>query len=189
MPAGVSGSLNAGTVLQVEKCWPLLRCVIISVHIFGVLNSLYARTTSPSGGFKSFAIVTVCWPAGICFPASSQLPLNTDRGRNTLMLMAFPVSAVSACNWNHGVVETGSTSELAEQPFAESAMGDSMETWVTATHLDEATGDLPPSDSEADLITSSFMDKILTIDRVWVRDNVPQTWSDCAGLSPELCLW
>ena len=55
-----------------------------------------------------------------------------------------------------GVVETGSTSELAEQPFAESAMGDSMdsdllpersgETWVAATHLDEATGDLPLSD-------------------------------------------
>ena len=28
------------------------------------------------------------------------------------------------------------------------------ETWVAATHLDEATGDLPTSDSEPDLITS-----------------------------------
>ena len=56
-----------------------------------------------------------------------------------------------------GVIETGSTSELADQPFAESAMGDSMdsdllpelsgETWVSATHLDEATDDLPPSEA------------------------------------------
>ena len=42
-----------------------------------------------------------------------------------------------------GVVETGFTSEQAEQPFDESAMGDSdllpelsVETWVAATHLD-----------------------------------------------------
>ena len=52
-----------------------------------------------------------------------------------------------------GVIETGSTPELADQPFAASVMGDSMdsdllpelsgETWVTATHLDEVTGDLP----------------------------------------------
>ena len=65
------------------------------------------------------------------------------------------------------VVETGSTSEPVEQPFAESAMGDSMgsdlsgETSVAAIHLDEDTGDLLPSepDSEPDLITSSLMEK------------------------------
>ena len=54
-----------------------------------------------------------------------------------------------------GIIETGSTSERADQPFAESVTGDSMdsdllpevygETWAVATHLDEATGDLPPS--------------------------------------------
>ena len=33
------------------------------------------------------------------------------------------------------------------------------ETWVAATHLDEATGDLPPPDSEPDLIMSSMLDK------------------------------
>ena len=73
------------------------------------------------------------------------------------------------------VVETGSTSDLAEQPFAASAMGDSMdtyllpklsgETWVAATHLDEATGDLPLPNSEPDLIVSSCKDKTLTIVR------------------------
>ena len=98
-----------------------------------------------------------------------------------------------------GVVESGSTSELAEQPFTESMMGDSMdsdllpelsgETWVTATHLDETTGDLPPSDLVPDLITSSLMDETLTIVREWVGAGAPPSWSDCAGLSPELRSW
>ena len=57
-------------------------------------------------------------------------------------------------------------------------MGDSMdsdllpelsgETWLAATHKDEATGDLPPSDSEPDLIMSSLTDKTLIIVREWV---------------------
>ena len=55
---------------------------------------------------------------------------------------------------------------------------------MAATHLDEATGDLPPSDSEPDLIASSLMDKTLTIVREWVQASAPPTWSDCAGLSP-----
>ena len=78
-------------------------------------------------------------------------------------------------------------------------MGDSMksdllpelsgERWVAATHLDEATGDLPPPDSEPDLITASLMDKTLTIVREWVWASAPPAWSDCAGLSPELRSW
>ena len=60
-----------------------------------VLCSLCAPTTGPSGGFKSFAIVTVCWLAGICFSASSQSCSNTDLDLSTLMWMAFHVSAVS----------------------------------------------------------------------------------------------
>ena len=60
---------------------------------------------------------------------------------------------------------------------------------MAATPLDEATGDLPPSDSESDLIASSLMDKTLTVVREWVRAGAPTTWSDCAGLSPELRSW
>ena len=63
------------------------------------------------------------------------------------------------------------------------------ETWVTATHLDETTGDLPPSDLVPDLITSSLMDETLTIVREWVGAGAPPSWSDCAGLSPELRSW
>ena len=109
----------------------------------------------------------------------------------------WPVSAVAPPDV--GMVETRSTSELADQPFAESAMGDSMdsdllpdlsvETWVATTHLDEATDDLPPSGSEPHLITSSLMDKTLTIVREWVWAGSPPPWSDCAGLSPELRSW
>ena len=60
---------------------------------------------------------------------------------------------------------------------------------MAATHLDEVTGDLPPPDSEPDLITSSMMDKTLTIVWEWVWAGVPAAWSDDAGLSPELRLW
>ena len=81
-------------------------------------------------------------------------------------------------------VDSGYTSELADQPFTESAMGDSMdsdllpelsgETWVAATQ----------SGSETDLITSPLMDKILTIVREWVQAGSPP-----AGLSLELRFW
>ena len=93
-------------------------------------------------------------------------------------------------------VNTSSTSDLAEQPFAASALGDSMDTdllpvlsgesWLAAIHLYKATGDLPPPDSDPDLIASSLTEKTLTIVRDWVRAGTPPVWSDCAGLSPEL---
>ena len=63
------------------------------------------------------------------------------------------------------------------------------ETWVAATHLDEVTGDLPPSGSEADLITASRIDKTLITVREWVRTGSLPSWSDCGGLSPELRSW
>ena len=96
-----------------------------------------------------------------------------------------------------GVVEASSTSELTEQPFAESAMGDSMdsdilpelsgETWVAATHLDETTSDLPTSEAEPDLISSSFTYRTLIIVREWVRAGAPPTWLDCVDY-PRSCV-
>ena len=44
---------------------------------------------------------------------------------------------------------------------------------MAATHLDEATGDLPPSDSEPELMPSSLMDKTLV--QEWVRAGAPPT--------------
>ena len=73
---------------------------------------------------------------------------------------------------------------MTDQPFAESVMGDSMdadllpelscETWVTAVHLDEATGDLTPPNFFPDLIASSFADKTLTVVRNWLRSGTPR---------------
>ena len=60
---------------------------------------------------------------------------------------------------------------------------------MAATYLDKMTSDRPPSGSDPDLIVSSRMDKTLTIVREWVRAGSPPSWSDCAGLSPELWLW
>ena len=56
-----------------------------------VLSLPYAQTTGPSGGSRSLAIVTACWPGGICFSGSSRSSSNTVRGRSTLMPMASPV--------------------------------------------------------------------------------------------------
>ena len=57
--------------------------------------------------------------------------------------------------------DAGSSSALMDQPFASSAMGDSMnadllpelsgETWVAAIYLDEVTAGLPPGESEPGL--------------------------------------
>ena len=78
---------------------------LIFVPICGELSSLCAPTTGPSSGFKSFAIVTVCWLACICFSVSSRSRSNTDRDLSTLMRMAFHVSVVSVydriARWDH----------------------------------------------------------------------------------------
>ena len=44
---------------RLEMLAAVMMCTHFRVLIFGVLNSLCARITVPSGGFKSFAIMTV----------------------------------------------------------------------------------------------------------------------------------
>ena len=65
-----------------------------------------------------------------------------------------------------------SRTELLDQPYASSEMGDSMdadllpelsgETWVAATYLDELMADLPSTDSDLDFIVASQRDETLT---------------------------
>ena len=71
-----------------------------------------------------------------------------------------------------------SSSELLDQPFASSVLGDSMdadllpevsgETWVAATYLEEVIDDLPTDESEPDLIDIR-LDETLGIVCEWVR--------------------
>ena len=78
-------------------------------------------------------------------------------------------------------------------------MGDSMDadlllemsgkTWVAATLLEGLTADLPPAESDIDLIAASLHDATLTTVREWIQSGVVPAWSDCAGLSPELRCW
>ena len=89
----------------------------------------------------------------------------------------WPDCPVSSSKKN--AVDSGSPSVLMHQPFASSAMGDSMdadllpelsgETWVAATYLDEVTADLPPAASEPDLIIASRLDETLILVRKWVQ--------------------
>ena len=95
--------------------------------------------------------------------------------------------------------EAGSTTELLDQPFASSEMGDSMdvdllpelsgETWEVATYLDEPKADLSTTDSDLDFIVASRGDETLTIVHQWVQTGATPAWSECAGLSPELRCW
>ena len=88
--------------------------------------------------------------------------------------------------------DAGSTTELLQQLFASSEMGDSMdadllpelsgETWVAATYLDELKADLPANDSDLDFIIASWRGETLTIVRRpvgTVRESVrrcPLSW-------------
>ena len=75
--------------------------------------------------------------------------------------------------------DTESSSELLDQRFASSEMGDSMnadllpelsgEKWVTVTYLEEVTADVPPADSEPDFIVASWLDDHSTpMGSVWI---------------------
>ena len=96
---------------------------------------------------QKFAIVTACWPGGICFSGTSRSPSNTARGLSKLILMSSQYGQYLRPDCLVGppdlvVVDSTSTSDLAEQPLATLAMGDSRdsdlflglsgETWVAA---------------------------------------------------------
>ena len=95
--------------------------------------------------------------------------------------------------------DTDPTTELVDQPFASSEMGDSMDvdllpelsgkTWVVASYLEELTADLPSTDSEPVFIIASRHDETLTNVRQWVQTGAPPAWTECSGLSPKLRCW
>ena len=63
------------------------------------------------------------------------------------------------------------------------------ETWVAATLLEELSADLPPAESNLDLIMASRQDATLTTVREWVQSGAAPAWSECSGLSQELRCW
>ena len=54
---------------------------------------------------------------------------------------------------------------------------------------EEVTADLEPASSEPDFITASQLDNTLITVCKWVQVGSAPSWSDCAGLSPELRSW
>ena len=63
------------------------------------------------------------------------------------------------------------------------------ETWVAGTLLEGLTADLLPAGTDIDLIVASRRDTTLATVHEWVQSGEIPTWSDCAGLSPELRCW
>ena len=129
MPAGVSGSLNAGTVLHVGKCWPPLRCVTIFVPIFGVRTDHWSlrwiqKFCNSDNMLARWYMLLGQFSVTFEYRAGSQ-HVNADGLSRQRCQCLWPDCPVGPRDL--GVVETSSTSELAEQPIAESAMGDSMD--------------------------------------------------------------
>ena len=60
------------------------------------------------------------------------------------------------------------------------------ETWAATTLLEGLTAESLPAGADIDLIVASRQDTTLTTVREWVRSGVVPSWTDCAGLSPEL---
>ena len=61
--------------------------------------------------------------------------------------------------------------------------------WVAATFLEEVTADLELASLEPDFITAFLLDNTLITVRERVQVASAPTWSDYAGLSPELRSW
>ena len=105
-----------------------------------------------------------------------------------------PVSATDS-----PVPDAEPETEMVDQPFASSEMGESMdadllpelsgETWVASTLIEEFTADLLPAGSNVDLIDASRQDATLAMVQEWIQSESTPAWAECAGLSPELHCW
>ena len=106
---------------------------------------------------EMFAAVTMCTHFR-SYLHGAQCTLRTDH-RSLRWLQKFSDGMLA--RWYMLLGQFSVTFEyrpMTDQPFAESVMGDSMdtdllpemsgETWVATVHLDEATGDLTPPDSD-----------------------------------------
>ena len=86
--------------------------------------------------------------------------------------------------------------EIVDQPFAASEMGESMDanllpelsgkTWVASALMEELTADLLPAGSNVDLIVVSRQDAMLARVWEWIQSGATPAWAECAGFSPEL---
>ena len=105
-----------------------------------------------------------------------------------------PVSATDS-----PVPDAKPETEMVDQPFAASEMGESMdadllpelsgETWVASALIEEFTADLLPAGSNVDFIAASRQDATLATVREWIQSESTPAWAECAGFSPELRCW
>ena len=133
------------------------------------------------------------WLAGTCCCASFQHTNADGMSRQCRQCQRPDCPGASSDSL---VADLDTTSDLLDQPFDSSEMDESMdagllpelsgETWVAATLLEGLTTDLLPAGADLDLIVASRQDTTLATVCEWVRSGVIPTWTDCAGLSPEL---
>ena len=116
-----------------------------------------------------------------------------------MVCLANVVSASIQTATDLPVPDTNLETEMVDQPFATSEIGESMdadllpelsgETWVASALIEEFTADLLPAGSNVDLIAESRHDDTLATVRGWIQSKSTPAWADCAGLSPELRCW
>ena len=199
---GAFASLRDGTAQPIGKYWLRWSCVLIFVHIYGESSSLCTHIIVCFGGYRSLGIVMEYWLDGICCWDSFLLHpgtphANADGLSRQCGQCLRPGSPVSSLDQDTG--DADSSSVLMGQPFASSAMGDSMDEyllpelsgkmWVAAIYLEEMIADLPPANSELNLKNASRVNETLITVREWIQAGLAPPWSECLGLSPELQCW
>ena len=170
-------------------------------HFRSYLRGAQLRCTliiNRSVGSRSFRTVTACWLDGIMLLGQFSLTFqyrpgaqhaNADGLSRQCGQCLRPDCLVSSPEGDIG--DSGSTSALLDQPFASSAMGDSMD----ADLLPELSGETWGPIWMKSLLTyhhlgqsrtwASRLDKTLITVREWIQSG----WSDCARLSPGLWSW
>ena len=96
-----------------------------------------------------------------------------------------PVSAMDS-----PVPDAEPETEIVDQPFAASEMGESMdadllpelsgETWVASALMEELTADLLPAGSNVDLTIESRQDATLATVQEWIQSGATPAWAECA---------
>ena len=147
-----------GIVLHAWRCWRRWSCVPIFGRTYGEPSSPCVRTIVHS------------YRLGAQHPNADGLSRQCGQCLRPGYLISSPELHAR---------DAESSSELLDQRFASSEMGDSMnadllpelsgEKWVTVTYLEEVTADVPPADSEPDFIVASWLDDHSTpMGSVWI---------------------
>ena len=118
-PVIVSGFPSGGIVLHAGKCEGLSQCVLIFASIYGAHSLLCTLIIVHSGGCRSFATVMSCWLLGQFSVSFEYRPGTQHANADGLSRQCgqCPQPDCPVSSQDVGARETGSTSDMLDQPF------------------------------------------------------------------------